>query len=140
MTTALSLFDLNWDNIQKSQVWAAANKEKHELAAQVCRRIVVPEILDLRQRFDKRIQWLQSGFDASGILNDTQGKADTLAKLGVVHAKKGNLGIAISFYEKALDIYIGISDRLGESNQLGNMGMAYAAKGDVKKAIEYSFI
>jgi len=90
MKHALSLFDLNWDNIQRSQAWSTANTGKHELAVQVCRRIAVLEILDLRQRFDQRINWLQSGFEASELLSDIQGKADTTAKLGVVYAKKGH--------------------------------------------------
>ena len=134
---ALSLFDLDWDNIERGQAWSTANFVKYELAAQVCRRISVLEILDLRQQFEQRINWLQSGFEASELLADIQGKADTTSKLGIVHAKKGALDTAISYYEKALALYIESSDKLGESNQLGNLGMAYAANGDVKKAIQY---
>jgi len=115
---ALAQFDLNWENAQRGQAWAANYTPRHELAAHVCRRIAALEILDLRQPFDERIQWLQAGFAASEILKDTSGKADMLAKLGVVQAKKGNLDAAIPYYEKALNIYIETSDRLGESNQL----------------------
>jgi tetratricopeptide (TPR) repeat protein len=136
LTKALFVFDLSWDNIQKSQKWAAKYMSENEIAAHVCRRIATLEILDLRQQFDERIQWLNSCFDASEFLKDEQGKADAFAKLGVVYAKKGNLDTAISNYEKALNIYMRLSDRLGESNQLGNLGLVYAAKGEVKKAIE----
>src|SRR5215211_7975096 len=81
LTQALAHFDLNWENIQCGQAWSAANIAKHELAAHVCRRIAVLEILDLRQSFEQRISWLQAGYQASELLNDPQGKADTTGKL-----------------------------------------------------------
>lgn len=134
---ALRQFNLDWENIRKGQAWSAKHIDSHQLAAHVCRRIAALEILDLRQSFNERTQWLKAGIDASEVLKDISGKADMLSKLGVVQAKKGNLNQAIKHYENALRIYTETADRLGESNQLGNLGLAYAAKGHLTKAIQY---
>jgi hypothetical protein len=56
---ALSDFDLNWENIQKGQGWAANCPTQNQMAAYLSRRYAALEILDLRQDFQERSQWLE---------------------------------------------------------------------------------
>lgn len=91
ISTALSQLNINWENIRLGQEWAAGNFSQGQIATHLCRRFAGLEILDLRQPFEERIHWLESGLRASKKLNDVRGQADIWAKLGIAYAKQGNL-------------------------------------------------
>jgi hypothetical protein len=72
LTRGLALFDLEWDNIQAGQAWAAAHAEGDETAARLC--ITYPDAgaygLNLRQHPREWIHWLERAVVAARRLED----------------------------------------------------------------------
>jgi tetratricopeptide (TPR) repeat protein len=135
----LQLYDLEWDNVEAGQKWAAEWAEADETAARLCSRY--PEIgvycLDLRQPKRERIRWLESAISAAQRIVDHPAEGRHLGNLGNAYADLGDARRAIELYEQRLQIAREIDDRRGESRALCNLGNAYADLGDARRAIEF---
>jgi tetratricopeptide (TPR) repeat protein len=135
----LALFDLEWDNIQAGQTWAARHAEAYEAAANLCN--VYPDaasyILELRQHPEERIEWLTAAAAAARHLGDREAEGVHLGNLGLAYRHLGQVEQAIEYHEQSLVIAREIGDRYGEGADLGNLGLAYSALGQVERAIEY---
>lgn len=59
------------------------------------------------------------------------------SNVGYLEHGKGNLNIAINYYEKALKISQGIGDVSGEATHANNIGFVYMDQGNISKAIDH---
>jgi tetratricopeptide (TPR) repeat protein len=135
----LSLFDLEWSNIQSGQSWATAHTQEDNLAASLCSRY--PDagafIFHLRIHPREGIRWRESALAAALRLNDREAEEAHLSNLGMSYVDLGKLRSAIELYKTALVISRERGDRHNESQELNNLGMAYANLGEMHKAIEF---
>ena len=146
---ALRLFDLDWENIQAGQAWAAAHRLTIEQAARWCLDYPIAgrNLFDLRLHPQKWIDWLMDALDASRQINDLSNEAavrrsaavaqcSILTYLGVAHDRRGESRQAIGFYEQALPISRELADRRREGIVLGNLGNALADLRETRQAID----
>jgi tetratricopeptide (TPR) repeat protein len=135
----LDLFDLEWDNIQTGQSWAAAHGEEDEVAAELCSAYPDAGVycLNLRQHPREWIDWLGAALVATRRLEDRRGEGAHLGNLGNAYRDLGQVARAIEYYQQALAIAREIGDRRGEGADLGSLGNAYRALGLTEQAIEY---
>ncbi len=136
----LSLFDLEWGNIQEGQAWVAAQADAAD--ADVARLgINYPDaglyILSLRLHSRKRIRWLEIALAAARRLQDREGEGVALSNLGNAYRNLGQTRRAIQFFEQALLIDREIGDRRGEGVDLGNLGNAYFTLDETPRAIQF---
>ncbi len=140
LARGLTLFDLEWGNIQAGHVWVAAQDvEADKDAARL--GIAYPDagvyVLNLRQHSRERIRWLELALAAAQRLKDRASEGNALGNLGVAYKNLGKIEHAIQFYEQRLFIARELGDRRGEGNVLGNLGTAYAALGEIQRAIQF---
>src|SRR6185369_4886012 len=140
LVRGLSLFDLEWGNIQAGYAWVAA--QAVELDEDVARLGmwypgVGAFILHLRQHARERILWLEMALAAAKQLRDRVREGNALGNLGLAYAALGETKYAIQFYDQALLIHSKLGDRLREGIALGNLGNAYADLGETKRAIQF---
>jgi tetratricopeptide (TPR) repeat protein len=134
----LSLFDLEWTNIEAGQAWAAENSAKGDVAAGLCSAFPDwPYLLELRLHPRERIRWLEAALAAARILKHRQAEGAHLGNLGLAYADLGETRKAIEFYEQGLAVAREIGDRRNEGACLGNLGLAYYFLGETRKAIEF---
>ncbi|MGA2410745.1 MAG: tetratricopeptide repeat protein [Candidatus Binataceae bacterium] len=135
----LALFDLEWNNIQAGQAWAARNSWRGRAAAELCVAYpyVAADVLFLRQTPREQIKWLEIAVDAARKLGDRQGEGYASGNLGSALSSVGEHRCAIEFLEKSLAIKREIADHQGEANTLGNLGIAYKNLGEYRRAIEF---
>jgi tetratricopeptide (TPR) repeat protein len=135
----LTLFDLEWGNIQTGQAWAADHAPAQDEAARVCSSYPDAGVycLALRQHPREQIRWLEAALAAARRLKDRQSEAYRLGNLGIAYKNLGDPRRAIGYHEQALVIEREIGDRNGEGNALGNLGVAYDILADYRRAIEY---
>jgi tetratricopeptide (TPR) repeat protein len=133
----LRLFDLEWENIQAGQAWAAGAQSQE--AAWLCATYpgAGAYLLELRQHPGEQIRWLQATLAAARQIGDRRGEGSTLGNLGIAYYRLGDTRKAIEYYEQHLTIAKEIGHRQGEGNALGNLGLAYYSLGEPRKAIEY---
>ena len=138
--TGLGLFDLEWGNVQAGQAWAAAHAGEDRRMLELCSEY--PDagayLLNLRQRAEERIGWLEMAVKAAGELGHKGAQGTHLGNLGLAYSALGEVGRAIEYYEAALAIAREIGNRRGEGNHMGYLGLAYRALGEVGRAIGYN--
>lgn len=98
---------------------------------------VLDKYLDFRGHFGERILISNAGREASKNLENRQGEAFFLTKLGNTYRSLGQVQQALECYEEARDIYreTGIEEAVG--TLLGNLANVYLISGQVDRAIEY---
>jgi tetratricopeptide (TPR) repeat protein len=137
--SALSLFDLEWKNIQTGQAWASVNAARDDQAAQFCKDY--PDagvyVLDLRLHRRDLIRWLEAALLRSRETGDREGERNQLGNLGSAYRALGQVEQAIECHQQALEISREIGDRRGEGTCLGGLGGAYHDLGKVEWAMEY---
>jgi tetratricopeptide (TPR) repeat protein len=136
----LSLFDLEWGNIQAGHDWVAAQADAAD--ADVTRLgMRYPHdgayILHLRQHPREWINWLEIALTAARRLQDRGGEGATLGNLGLAYTDLGETRRAIQFHEQYLAIAWEIGDRRGEGAALGSLGIAYKDLGETRRAIQF---
>jgi len=136
----LSLFDLEWGNIQAGHAWVTAQANAADV--DVTRLgMTYPDagvyVLYLRQHPREWIGWLEIALDAARRLQDREGEGVALGNLGTAYKNLGETRRAIQFHEQYLAIARGLGDRRGEGVALGNLGLAYAALGETRRAIQF---
>ncbi|MFZ1009438.1 MAG: tetratricopeptide repeat protein [Candidatus Sulfotelmatobacter sp.] len=137
--TGLTLFDLEWGNIQAGQALAADHAAKDGNAATLCNKYADggTYILSLRQHPRQQIQWREAALVAARQLKDRAAEGVHLGSLGLAYDSLGEFRRAIEYHEQHLVIARQIDDRKGEGQVLGNLGSAYHALGEYRRAIEY---
>jgi len=136
----LTLFDLEWGNIQAGHAWVAARADTTD--ADVIRLgMAYPSagvyVLNLRQHSREQIRWLEIALAAAKRLQDREGEGIALGNLGIAYKNLGEIRRAIQFNENALLIHQEVGDRRAESAVLGNLGLAYAALGETHRAVQF---
>jgi tetratricopeptide (TPR) repeat protein len=133
----LSLFDLEWKNIQAGQSWAASVGADSS-TAEVCSEYpnAVQYCLRLRRQADERIRWLKAALQAARKLGKPEFEGTHLGNLGSTYMEQGDDQRAVMCYQQALAVLRRTPDRLGESRVLANLGNAYAITGQQLLAIE----
>ncbi|MCH7662713.1 MAG: tetratricopeptide repeat protein, partial [Chloroflexi bacterium] len=135
----LGLYDMEQENIQAGQEWAASEAEKDDKAARLASGY--PDagvyVLNLRLHARQWIEWLKSGLAGARQLKDRAVEGIHLGNLGMVYSTLGETQKAIEFYEQALVIARDIGDRRNEGAWLGNLGIAHRYLVKTEKAIEF---
>jgi tetratricopeptide (TPR) repeat protein len=137
----LSLFDLEWNNIQAGHASVAAQRETAApdvMSLGMTYPAAGAYVLHLRQHSHERIRWQEIALAAARKLQNRKYEGYALGNLGLAYAALGEPRRAIQFHEQALLIDREIGYRRGEGQDLGNLGVAYAALGDTRKAVQFS--
>jgi tetratricopeptide (TPR) repeat protein/energy-converting hydrogenase Eha subunit E len=136
----LALFDLERNNIEAGQMWAAVLMETDDDAARICSEYpnAGAYCLELRQNpHSERIPWLEAAFKAATKIKHGAAQDSHLNSLGNAYSDLGEMSEAIAIQMRRLEIVRDFGDRKGESSALGNLGNAYALIGEASKAIEF---
>lgn len=135
----LDLVDLEWQNIQAAQIWAATQFEHNRLACDLCNSF--PDagkyVLDLRQHPRERIRWSESALAAARKMQRRKAAGKHLIGLGDSYADLSEVHHAIDCYEQALEIARETKDRRGETDALVGLGTAYYLGGGLARAREF---
>lgn len=138
MLKGLTLFDVNWMNIQAGQMWASENKSKSDKIAEICSNFArAGSVLSLRLHPSEYINWLEVALVAARGIKRYDLEAYFLSNLGVAYFYLGQYAKAIEYHEHVLKISRASRDRRGEGVQLGNLGGAYSHLGETRKSIKY---
>lgn len=135
---AVRSFDLEWENIQAGQAWAAGHYQDDTAMAELC--IAYPifgrYLLELRQPPDLQIRWIEVALAAARKLGRTEAEAVHLYTLGQAYEGKGDYRRAISLFEEALSI--SRVNGLGhvKSAAIAGLGRAYQHLGETRRAVE----
>jgi tetratricopeptide (TPR) repeat protein len=135
----LSLFDLEWGNIQAGQAWAVAHAGQNDEVAKLCSRYPYDgwHCLSLRQSPRQRVPWLEVALGAARRLRDLRAEGWHAAGLGLAFEDLGESRKAISYHEKHLAVARDTGDRRGEGAALGNLGNAHESLGEYQRAVEF---
>lgn len=135
----LDLVDLEWQNIQAAQTWAATKFESNRMACDLCNSF--PDagkyVLSLRQHPRERIRWSEAALAASKQMQRRKSVGKHLIALGDSYADLSELHHSIDCYQQALEIARETKNRRSEADALVGMGTAYYLGGDLAKAREY---
>ncbi len=111
----LSLFDLEWGNIQAGHSWVAAPSDAANADVGQL-RMTYPDaganVLYLRQHSREQIRWLEIALAAAQQLKDQQSEGNALGNLGLAYGRLGETRRAIQSHEQALLIFriLGIAE------------------------------
>jgi tetratricopeptide (TPR) repeat protein len=134
----LDLVDLEWQNIQTAQTWAATQFELNRMACELCNSF--PDagryVLDLRQHPRERIRWSEAALAASGKMKRRRSVSKHLIALGDSYADLSEFHHSIECYEQALEIARETKDRRCETDALIGLGSAHYLSGDLPRARE----
>lgn len=136
-TYGLQLFDLEWENIQTGQMWAAAHVEHDKRAAEFCKDYpdAAMYCLSLRCPPSERIRWLEAALTPARRWKQHYLVGAYLGNLGNAYADLGRAVRARECYTRALAVVRQHGDRLSEGRLLGNLGNTWLATGDLEGAL-----
>lgn len=138
MLKGLTLFDINWMNIQVGQKWASENKSKSDEIAKICISFAgAGSVLNLRLHPREYIEWLEVALVAACSMKDQNAEASHLVNFGSTYLNLSEYQKAIEYYARGLKISREIGNRKIQGDCLGGMGLAYSYLGETHKAIEY---
>ena len=137
LKSGVSLFDLEWRNIQAGQAWAERNKDEDN-AASLCSSYAGTGVylFLLRQHPREHIRWLEAALASARQLKDRAAEGVHLGHLGIAHDHLGETSQSINFFEQSLAILRDTVNRAGEGAVLNNLGNAYHRLGDFSRAVE----
>jgi tetratricopeptide (TPR) repeat protein len=136
---ALQQFDLDWQNIQIGQKWAASLALADRSAAILC--CYYPDagatILPLRLSPSQRMEWLNAAIAAADFIDNKKSKSNHLGNLGLVYSETGDADHAEKCFNEALVLATENGDPKQQASQLGNLGMLHAQRGQFEQAITH---
>jgi tetratricopeptide (TPR) repeat protein len=136
MKLGVDLVDLEWQNVQAGQVWAASAMDEDRAARELCNSF--PDagkyVLDLRQHPRERIRWTEAALEAARKMNRDKAAARHLIGLGDCYTALSELHHAVEFYEQSLAATRQSHDRRGEADALSGLGTAQYLGGELAKA------
>src|SRR5436305_1607405 len=123
----LHIFDLERDNIQAGQAWAASQRLKDETATSLCNRYprLNSPLLTLRQSPEEKIQWGKAGLEAARRLADRQAEAEHYGNLSTAYLEIREYETALDYSKLDLKLCRKIRDRLGQAQALNNQGVCH---------------
>ncbi|HVM91880.1 MAG TPA: tetratricopeptide repeat protein [Terriglobales bacterium] len=135
----LALVDLERENIQAGQAWAAKRAALDDEAAALCSRYAAAgsHCLSQRQHARERIRWREAALAAASRLSDRSAERAHLGNLGTAYRGVGEYRRAIECYERHLQMARELNDSRSEEQDLANIGDAYECLGEFGHAIEY---
>jgi tetratricopeptide (TPR) repeat protein len=135
----LALFDLERENIEAGQRWAAAYLEEDNTATELSKDYYSAgvNVLALRLHPLTSIRWLEVSLNAARLLDHKVSESIALNNLASIYVHLGKPNIAIRVDMLALEIFREIGYRQGEGSALCNLGNAYILLGESQKAIEF---
>jgi tetratricopeptide (TPR) repeat protein len=138
LNLGLTLFDLEWHNIQLGWSRAETLSGEDDSAAGLCN--LYPRggaaLLNMRLHAKERLRWLQTAVECARRLKDRRLEARHLGDMGVAYAALGERLRAIELFNEQHCIAIEISDRSGEAAALGNLGNTNILTHNPKRAAE----
>lgn len=139
LTGGLTLLDLERENIEAGQSWAARRACEDDQAAALCSRYpnAGTHCLSQRQHARERIRWREAAWAAAARLKDRSAERGHLGNLGMAYRNLGEYRRAIEYYERHLQIARELNDSRGEEQDLANLGDAYECLGEYGHAIEF---
>lgn len=139
LARGLALLDLERENIEAGQSWAAGLAAEDDEAARLCSQYpnVGAHCLSQRQQPRERILWREAALAAASKLKDRSAERGHLGHLGMAYRSLGEYRRAIDCYERHLQMARELNDSRGEEQDLANLGDAYEGLGEYGNAIEY---
>src|SRR5579864_2501528 len=138
VSSALSLFDGEWDNIKAGHTWAIAQPLEVPAGAELRARYpdAAPFCLAVRLHAQDRIRWLEAAVAAARERGNRNLAAIHLGNLGSSYAELGEPRRAIELFQQRRALARELGDRRGEGNALANLGTAHYQLGEPRRAIE----
>ncbi len=135
----VELLDLEWQNVQAGQVWAATEARDDRAACELCNSY--PDagkfLLNLRQHPRERIRWNEAAIEAARALNRRKAAVRHLVALGDSYVDLSEIDRATDSYRQALDLAASIEDQRGEADARIGLGNVSYLDGMLDKAREY---
>jgi tetratricopeptide (TPR) repeat protein len=94
-------------------------------------------MLSYEKNIDSTFYYAKQAREIANRLQYAQGKADALNNLGIVYDIKGDVQLALRFYNEAYNSYTAIHDSSNIVQALMNIGELYQEIGKDEKAIAY---
>ena len=94
-------------------------------------------MLSYEKNIDSTFYYSKQAREIANRLQYAQGKADALNNLGIVYDIKGDIQLALRYYNEAYNSYIAIHDSSNIVQALMNIGEVYQEIGKDEKAIAY---
>jgi signal transduction histidine kinase len=88
------------------------------------------------KNIDSTFYYTRQAREIAERLNDDKGKADALNNLGVFFDIKGNLQLALRYYDEAYTAYTALNDSVNRVQTLMNIAMVYQEIGKDRRAIQ----
>ena len=85
---------------------------------------------------EKAVKYIQASLSFYQDMNDRQGEAGALGKLGIAFSSIGNVEESIPYFNEAIEISKEINDKQNEGVWLGELGNVYHHLGKLEKSIQ----
>ncbi|SFR05857.1 Tetratricopeptide repeat-containing protein [Lentzea waywayandensis] len=125
--TATAWIDAEWPNLVALCRTAAA-RGLHDQCWQLA--FLLRDFFFLTKLWDVWIDLHLLAADAARVAGDGKALAITLNNLGMAHADRGELAVAIGYYEEALEQFRELEDPRGVTDALSNIAWAALYQGD----------
>jgi tetratricopeptide (TPR) repeat protein len=136
--SALRTFELEWQNIQIGQSWAATYFQKDLVATELCVKYALAgsELFFIYLKPTDQIEWYEVGLAAARLLSDRLSEGKLLRCLGRAYFYSGDQKKAIGYFEEALTILRQFGDLANEAVVLNDLGSSINLTGDAEQAIK----
>jgi tetratricopeptide (TPR) repeat protein len=140
----LSVFDVEWKNIQAGQSWAVEKSGDNNTAAWLCAAYAsAGELNALRRPLRETIDLVEAGLAAARRFEDRMSEVGHLNSLGYLYKESGDLfgdredfRRAAEYLQQGLDILREIGSREDEAILLDTLGYTYTSLGEPQRALE----
>ncbi len=131
----MALFDLERLNIQGAQSWAAENAANDGIAARLCEKFALVEIVKLRLHPLEQAKWIEAALLVAQRNNDRLRQGFHLGNLGNIYCEGGDAHKALEYHEQALAIISEFGNRGDLAISISSLGDIHLLRGDTRKAI-----
>jgi hypothetical protein len=135
---ALRQFDIERENIDTGQHWAAQRSLSYDKAAKICSEFAYMggSFFNLRFQIEERCAWLEPALDASIRIEDPYAQGSILICLGNLHNYLDNDKKSLKYHEEALAIAEDEDILDLKRCALGNLASNKLNEGEVDEAIK----
>lgn len=84
---------------------------------------------------DKSVDQFDAKSDEYKSLVFSKGMA--LNNIGYVHLMKGDIPVALEFYDKSIDLFVELDNKRGIANYYTSVGYIHKHQGNIPKALDY---
>ena len=131
------LFDLEWENFQAGQAWAAGMAAQDQQASALCQDYPAAgaTLLDLRRPPRQLIHRLEAAIAACQRLDDLEGEAEYRGWLGLIYAALGEAKLAIQHQKEAIFLLRRSGDWERSWVWFGSLGNQWLDQGQPENAL-----